>query len=133
MKKNLLLLFALGCLCVTSAFAFSSIDNKQQVYLRNKHDITDASRPHRAPSRNQCPLTLFYCDDLGELEFACSKDVTEIIVNIYDNENQIVITEVIGVFSSDSTSISISSLPEGNYVIELIIEESHYMGEFTVL
>lgn len=133
MKKNLLLPFVLICIYVTSAFAFSSVDSRQQVYLRNKHDITDASRPHRVPSRTQPPLTLFYCDNLGELEFTCGTDLTGIIVNIYDDEAQIIISEVIGVCPNDTTSISISNLTEGNYIVEVIIEESHYIGQLTIL
>lgn len=114
-------------------FADSQSDDKTQVSLNEKLYISVTCGPHRAPAKRRCPLVLMYDEEKQELEFSNTTAASGIIVNIYDNEAQIIISEVIGVCPNDTTSISISNLTEGNYIVEVIIEESHYIGQLTIL
>lgn len=126
MKRNLLFLFIFACSCAT--FAYSSNDDRQQICLNDKHDITDAVRPHRSASMNQYPITIFYCEELRLLEFHSNSDVTGVTINIYYDEEEILYSDILSIQKDGCTSISVASLPSGAYTIEVEINGVQYIG-----
>ena len=126
MKRNFLFLFIFACTCAT--FAYSSNDDRQQIHLNEKHDITDAVRPHRSASMNQCPITIFYCEELRLLEFHSNSDVTGVTINIYYDEEEILYNDILSILKDECPSISIASLPSGAYTIEVEINGVQYIG-----
>jgi hypothetical protein len=132
MKKNKSLLFALALISATTTFAANKTDDKQEVPLKEVHDIKDGYTPHRAPYRNLCPAMLLFNEAAETIEFTSDTDIYNVFVNIYDGQENIICTYTIDIYADETTSVSISELIEGDYRIEVVIDGIRFEGTLVV-
>lgn len=125
-------MFATALISATTTLAANLTDDKQEVPLKEVHDISDGYIPHRAPSRNLCPVMLILNETEGTIEFTADTDVYNISVNLYDEEENTICTSVIDIYANETTSVSILDLDEGDYRVEVIVHGVCYKGYITI-
>lgn len=129
MKKSIFkITFATACLLGMQSMTSSSQLMAENIPLTNDENYQIPDK-HRSPALDLTPIVEI--NDAGtQLSFTGQATIT-FSVEIEDEDENTVLTDVLAVQENDMVTLSISSLPAGNYTLYVTIGDARYVGEFS--
>lgn len=125
LKSALSLLILVACVQSLSA----NDSQKEEITMMPKmsHDCNTASKPLKAPSHSNFPVYVYFDSSVSILEF--STTISGLLTYyIYNMDNTLIQTSIIYSSADNSNFISISSLPDGEYILNISFADQEYIG-----
>ncbi len=86
--------------------------------------------PHKSPAQPSiCPIDVYLNETEGTLDFVLLDNVDAITYYIYDEEGEMLQTEV-AVPDDEHLSVSIDTLNAGTYCLQIVVNGNSYSGTF---
>ena len=122
MKKSFFIMIALMLLSVPTMAQRTRIPIKPD----NGH------QGHKSPETFSYLPTVVYDDEAALLSFEPNADLGLVPYSVIDENDNVVLSGYIYIYMGTTPTVSVSSLPAGDYTLTIEVSGTEFIGEFTV-